>query len=61
MKMMTEQSPCRARLKRFAGNVTISLGAVAVFLTAVAGVAVLVFVFGAAARLLIGWWECFPK
>ena len=49
------------RLKRFAGNVAIGFGAVAVFLTAVGGIAALVLVFGAAARLLIRWSEYYPK
>ena len=49
------------RPKRWSGNATIGLGAVAVFLTALAGVAAVVLVFGAAARLLIRWSEYYPK
>lgn len=59
--MMTERSPLMVRLKRWSGNATIGLGAVAVFLTALAGVAAVVLVFGAAARLLIRWSEYYPK
>jgi hypothetical protein len=59
--MMTERRPLVARLKRWTGSATIGLGAVAAFLTAVAGLAALVLVFGAAARLLIGWWQSYPK
>jgi hypothetical protein len=39
----------------------IGLGAIVAFLTAVAGLAALVLVFGAAARHLIGWWQYYPK
>ena len=61
MKTMVERWPLVARLKRWIGNVTIGFGAVAVFLTAMAGAAALVLVFGAAARLLIGWWQYYQK
>jgi hypothetical protein len=61
MKMMIRPWPLEARLKRWTGNVTIGFGAVAVFLMAMAGVAALVVVFGAAARLLIGWCQYYPR
>lgn len=61
MKTMAERRSLGARLKRWTGNATIGLGAVSVFLTAIASVAALVLVFGAAARLLIGWWQHYPK
>jgi len=59
--MMTKRGGFGARLKRCIGNATIGLGAVAVFSTAVVGIAALVLVFGAAARLLIGWCQYYPK
>jgi hypothetical protein len=61
MKMMTKHWQLVALLTRWLGNVAIGFGAVAVFLTAMAGVAALVLVFGAAARLLIGWLQDYPK
>ena len=61
MTMMTKPWPLVARLKRRTGNATISLGAVAAFLTMAAGLAALLLVFGAAGRLLISWCECYPK
>ena len=59
--MMTRTWPLVARLKRWTGNATIGVGAVAALLTAVAGVAALVLVFGAAVRLMTRWWEYYPK
>ena len=59
--MMTERWPLVTRLKRWTGNATIGVGAVAAFLMAVAGLAALVLVFGAAARLLTGWCQYYPK
>jgi hypothetical protein len=61
MKMMTKHWQLVASLTRWIGNVAIGFGAVAVFLTALAGVAALIVVFGAAARLLIGFWQYYPK
>ena len=58
---MTNRWPLAARLKRWTGDLTIGFGAAAVFLIAMAGVAALALVFGAAARLLVGWWQYYPK
>ena len=58
---MTRPRSFAARLKRWGGNATIGLGAVAVFLTGAAGLAALVLVFGAAARLVTRWCEYYPK
>jgi len=58
---MTKCGQLVTRLTRWTGSATITLGAVAIFLTAAAALAALVLVFGASARLLIGWWEFLPK
>ena len=59
--MMTKTWLFAARLKRWAGDVTIGLGAVAAFLTGMAGLVALLLVFAAAARLVMRWCEYYPK
>jgi len=59
--MMIKRRPLVARLSHWTGNATIGVGAVAVLLTALAGLASLVLVSGAAARLLTDWWKNCPR
>ncbi len=58
---MLSRMHAAARLKHWAGNAIIGLGAVAAVLTMVAGLAALLLVFGAAGRLLMRWCEYYPE
>ena len=58
---MGRECTVSARLKRWSASATIGLGAIVVFLTAVAVLGAMVLVFGAAGRLLLQWAEYYPK